>query len=44
MDSFARAVWDAFAQLFVSYDEALQAIDRYRLGELRNLSDLPRLA
>lgn len=41
VDSFARSVWGAFAQLFVTYDEALQAIECYRAGGLRNMAIRP---
>ncbi|MBT9495369.1 MAG: hypothetical protein IV107_24110 [Paucibacter sp.] len=32
---FERAVWAAFAQLFVTFDEATLAIQRFRAGELQ---------
>lgn len=31
---FAEAIWRAFAQCFLTHDEAVQAIDDYRLGLL----------
>ncbi len=33
---FAEAIWRAFAQCFLTHDEAVQAIDDYGLGLLHN--------
>lgn len=33
---FVEAVWRAFAQCFLTHDEAVQAIDNYRRGLLRS--------
>jgi hypothetical protein len=33
---FAEAVWRAFAQCFLTHDEAVQAIDDYGRGLLHN--------
>ena len=32
---FERAIWAAFAQLFVTFDEATLAIQQFRAGELQ---------
>ena len=36
---FAEAIWRAFAQCFLTHDEAVQAIDDYRRGLLHNAKD-----
>lgn len=43
MLNFERAVWAAFAQLLITYDEAVTAIERYRT-EAHNEHSLPARA
>ncbi len=41
---FAEAIWRAFAQCFLTHDEAVQAIDDYGLGLLHNAKSEPTSA
>lgn len=38
---FAEAIWRAFAQCFLTHDEAVQAIDEYGRGLLHNAPQSP---
>lgn len=37
---FKAAIWRAYYQLFLTYDEAIDSIDRFAMGLLRDVEEI----